>query len=151
MITRKEIETLPNTIGIYLFKKDKTINYIGKSVNIKARLLSHLENSKLDNKERSMIINSNKIETIVTESEFKALILETKLIGEFQPKYNSIWKDDKSPLYIKVTIKNEFPKILITRKPASVKATADEESLYFGPFLLIKKEEKKKKKKQKKK
>ena len=142
MITRKEIETLPNTIGIYLFKKDKTINYIGKSVNIKARLLSHLENSKLDNKERSMIINSNKIETIVTESEFKALILEAKLIREFQPKYNSIWKDDKSPLYIKVTIKNEFPKILITRKPASVKATADEESLYFGPFSSVRMVEK---------
>ena len=137
MITRKEIETLPNTIGIYLFKKDKTINYIGKSVNIKARLLSHLENSKLDNKERSMIINSNKIETIVTESEFKALILEAKLIREFQPKYNSIWKDDKSPLYIKITIKNEFPKIFITRKPAFVKTTADEESLYFGPFSSV--------------
>ena len=142
MITRKEIETLPNTIGIYLFKKDKTINYIGKSVNIKARLLSHLENSKLDNKERSMIVNSNKIETIITESEFKALILEAKLIREFQPKYNSIWKDDKSPLYIKITIKNEFPKILITRKPASIKATANGESLYFGPFSSVRMVEK---------
>ena len=142
MITRKEIETLPSTIGIYLFKRDKTINYIGKSVNIKARLLSHLENSKLDNKERSMIINSNKIETIVTESEFKALILEAKLIREFQPKYNSIWKDDKSALYIKITIKNEFPKIFINRKPAFVKTTADEESLYFGPFSSVRMVEK---------
>lgn len=142
MITRKEIEQLPNTVGLYLFKQNKTINYIGKSVNIKARLLSHLENSKLDNKERSIITNSNKIETIITESEFKALILEAKLIREFQPKYNSIWKDDKSPLYIKITIKDEFPKILITRKPAFVKTTANEGSLYFGPFSSVRMVEK---------
>src|SRR3990170_4628832 len=116
MITRKQIEHLPSTIGIYLFKKDREINYIGKSINIKARVSSHLENAKLDNKERLIIENSNKIETIITESEFKALILEAKLIRELQPKYNSIWKDDKSPLYIKITIKEEFPKIIITRK-----------------------------------
>src|SRR3989339_1869392 len=131
MITRKEIEIHPSTIGIYLFKRDKTVNYIGKSVNIKARLLSHLENSKLDNKERSIIANSNKIETIITESEFKALILEAKLIREFQPKYNSIWKDDKSPLYIKITIKNEFPKVLLSRKEN------DKQNLYFGPFSSV--------------
>jgi excinuclease ABC subunit C len=82
--------------------------------------LSHLENSKLDNKERLIIDNSNKIETIVTESEFKALIMEAKLIRELQPKYNSIWKDDKSPLYIKITIKDEFPKVIITRKPSDI-------------------------------
>ena len=75
MITRNQIDNLPNTIGLYLFKKNEIINYIGKSVNIKARLLSHLENAKLDNKERLIIDNSNKIETIVTESEFKALII----------------------------------------------------------------------------
>lgn len=134
MITRKEIEQLPSTIGIYLFKKDKAVNYIGKSVNIKTRLLSHLENSKLDNKERLIIINSNKIETIITESEFKALILEAKLIRDFQPKYNSIWKDDKSPLYIRITIKDEFPKIIITRKPS--------EPLFFGPFSSVRMVEK---------
>ena len=95
MITKNQIKNLPNTIGLYFFKKDKIINYIGKSVNIKARVSSHLENAKLDNKERLIIQNSDKIGTIVTESEFKALILEAKLIKEFQPKYNSIWKDDK--------------------------------------------------------
>ncbi|PJA55284.1 hypothetical protein CO165_04410 [Candidatus Roizmanbacteria bacterium CG_4_9_14_3_um_filter_33_18] len=131
MITRNQIDNLPNTIGLYLFKKNEIINYIGKSVNIKARLLSHLENAKLDNKERLIIDNSNKIETIVTESEFKALIIEAKLIRELQPKYNSIWKDDKSPLYIKITIKDEFPKIIITRKEF------DKKSLYFGPFSSV--------------
>lgn len=131
MITKSQINALPNTIGVYLFKNNQAINYIGKSVDIKARILSHLENAKLDNKERLIIKNSNKIETIVTESEFKALILEAKLIREIQPKYNSIWKDDKSPLYIKITIKDGFPKVLITRKEI------DNNSLYFGPFSSV--------------
>lgn len=138
MITRKEIGRLPNTIGIYIFKKDEAINYIGKSVNIKARVSSHLENSKLDNKERLIINNSDTIKVITTESEFKALILEAKLIREFQPKYNSIWKDDKSPLYIKLTMKEKYPKVFLTRKPSSAEATegkkTDKQNLYFGPF-----------------
>ena len=134
MITRSQIDNLPNTIGLYVFKNNETINYIGKSINIKARLLSHLENAKLDNKERLIIDNSNKIETIITESEFKALIIEAKLIRELQPKYNSIWKDDKSPLYIKITIKDEYPKIFITRKPS--------EPLFFGPFSSVRMVEK---------
>ena len=135
MVTRNQIDNLPSTIGLYLFKKDNIINYIGKSVNIKMRVLSHLENTKLDNKEKLIIESSNKIETIVTESEFKALLLEAKLIRELQPKYNSIWKDDKSPLYIKITSKDEYPKVLITRKPS-------DKFLYFGPFSSVKMAEK---------
>ena len=131
MITRNQVKDLPSTIGLYLFKKDKIINYIGKSVNIKTRVSSHLENAKLDNKERLIIHNSNTVEIITTESEFKALILEAKLIKEFQPKYNSIWKDDKSPLYIKITIKDEYPKVLLSRKEN------DNKSLYFGPFSSV--------------
>ncbi len=128
MITKKQIKQLPSTIGVYLFKKDKIINYIGKSVNIRARVSSHLENAKLDNKERLIIDNSNTIKIIPTESEFKALILEAKLVRELQPKYNSIWKDDKSPLYIKITIKDKFPKIFLTRRETNM------DNLYFGPF-----------------
>lgn len=138
MINKSQINNLPNMIGLYLFKNNRATNYIGKSVNIKARVLSHLENAKLDNKERLIIENSNKIETIITDSEFKALILEAKLIREFQPKYNSIWKDDKSPLYIKITFNEEFPKILITRRESN------KQSLYFGPFSSVKMVEKRK-------
>jgi excinuclease ABC subunit C len=137
MITRSQIDNLPNTTGLHLFKNDNVINYIGKSVNIKARVLSHLENAKLDNKERLIIENSNIIETLITESEFKALILEARLIKEHQPKYNSIWKDDKSPLYIKISVKEDFPKVLITRKPS-----LDETGLYFGPFSSVRMVEK---------
>jgi len=136
MINKNQIDNLPNTIGLYLFKNNETINYIGKSVNIKARVLSHLENAKLDKKESLIIENSNKIETIIADSEFKALILEAKLIRELQPKYNSIWKDDKSPLYIKITHNDEFPKILITRRESN------KQNLYFGPFSSVRMVEK---------
>ena len=132
MITRSQIDSLPSMIGLYLFKNNESINYIGKSVNIKARVISHLENAKLDNKERLIIENSNKIEVIIADSEFKALILEAKLIRELQPKYNSIWKDDKSPLYIKISTADEFPKITIVRKES------EKRSLYFGPFSSVK-------------
>ena len=135
MITKSQIDNLPSTIGIYFFKNDKVVNYIGKSVNIKARVSSHLENAKLDNKEKLIIKNSNIVEAVATESEFKALILEAKLIRELQPKYNSIWKDDKSPLYIKITVKEELPKIMITRKPS-------DRSLCFGPFSSVRMVEK---------
>ena len=136
MITRSQIDSLPSMIGLYLFKNNESINYIVKSVNIKARVISHLENAKLDNKERLIIENSNKIEVIIADSEFKALILEAKLIRELQPKYNSIWKDDKSPLYIMISTTEEYPKITITRKPSEKK------SLYFGPFSSVKMVEK---------
>jgi len=135
MITKSQIDNLPSTIGIYFFKNDKVVNYIGKSVNIKARVSSHLENAKLDNKEKLIIENSNIVEAFATESEFKALIIEAKLIRELQPKYNSIWKDDKSPLYIKITVKEELPKIMITRKPS-------DRSLCFGPFSSVRMVEK---------
>ncbi|MEK7597562.1 MAG: GIY-YIG nuclease family protein [Patescibacteria group bacterium] len=131
MITKSQINNLPDTIGLYLFKNNGVINYIGKSVNIKVRVSSHLENAKIDNKEKLIVNNSNMIETILTESEFKALILEAKLIRELQPKYNSIWKDDKSLLYIKITIKDEFPKVGLVRKES------DKQNLYFGPFSSV--------------
>lgn len=132
MITKNQVNDLPSTIGLYLFKNGEIINYIGKSVNIRARVFSHLENAKLDNKERLIINNSKTVETITTESEFKALILEARLIKELQPKYNSIWKDDKSPLYIKITINEKYPKIFLIRRETN------EHNLYFGPFSSTK-------------
>lgn len=132
MITKKQTVNLPSTTGVYLFKHDNEILYIGKSVNIKARVRSHIENSKLDRKEFLIIKNSNKIESIVVDNEFQALILESELIKNHHPKYNVIWKDGKSYLYVKITIKEVFPKVLLSRKEK------DNNSLYFGPFSSTK-------------
>jgi len=118
---------LPSTAGIYLFKKGKTYLYIGKSINIKARVLSHVENSQQDTKEYAIVSQSDSIETQITDSEFKALLLESELIQIHHPKYNVIWRDGKSHLYIKIT-EEKYPKIYPVRKED------DKKSLYFGPF-----------------
>lgn len=127
-LSRTEIKKIPSFVGVYSFlKKGKPI-YIGKSINVKARLLSHLESVKLDNKERAIVSNSDGIEAQVTDSEFKALILESRLIQTHHPHYNTRWKDDKSYLYLKISVKEEYPKIQPARKEENEKAR------YFGPF-----------------
>ena len=125
------VNYLPSTSGVYLFKKGNNILYIGKSVNIKARVLSHFENAKIDRKESLIIECSDSIDYIVTDSEFKALLLEAKMIQKHHPKYNVIWRDDKSHLYIKITVKETYPKVLIVRKEN------DGRSTYFGPFSSV--------------
>lgn len=123
-----DFQKIPSTSGVYLFyEKDKVI-YVGKSVNLRARIRSHFKNAKIDNKEKMIVEKTTKIETKVTESDFLATLLEAELIKKHQPKYNLRWKDDKNFLYIKITIKDEYPKLFPVRKEN------DGKSLYFGPF-----------------
>lgn len=129
--TREEILKLPTTTGIYQYICNGEIIYIGKSVSLKARLISHAENAKIDAKEAGIVNNADTIKCIVTDSEFKALLLESQLISRIKPRYNVRWKDDKSYLYIKVTIKDTYPKFYLTRKED------DKKSLYFGPFPSV--------------
>ena len=130
-LNKDKIKKLPGFTGVYSFlKKNKPI-YIGKSVNVKARLLSHLENARIDRKERLIIENADKLEYFVTDSEFKALILESKLIQTHHPHYNVRWKDDKSYLYIKVIINDQYPKVFATRKES------EKGIKYFGPFPSV--------------
>lgn len=128
---KKSLGQAPSTVGIYLFKSQEKIIYIGKSVNLKARLLSHLENSKIDVKEAKIFGMADSVECQVTDSEFKALLLEAELIKTYKPKYNLILKDNKSNLYVKITIKDQYPKVLMSRKED------DGKSLYFGPFPSV--------------
>jgi len=131
MITKDIAGKLPSTFGVYIFKHKDEVLYVGKSINIKARVISHLENAPLDRKENLIVSQSDSIEHIITESEFKALLLESSLIKKYHPKYNIIWKDNKSYLYIKIT-KSEFPKVLLSRSEFDGKST------YFGPFSSVK-------------
>ncbi|MBI3619857.1 GIY-YIG nuclease family protein [Candidatus Roizmanbacteria bacterium] len=125
---RQNLEGTPSTAGVYIFSRQGQILYIGKSVNIKARLKSHFEGAKNDQKEAQIVNNADTIQIIVTDSEFKALLLESRLIQAHQPQYNRRWKDDKSYLYIKITVKDKFPKIYPVRREN------DGRSFYFGPF-----------------
>lgn len=126
---RESLNEAPSTAGIYIYRTGKEIVYIGKSVNIKARLISHWENAKIDNKEAAIIHSANSIDCIVTDSELNALIFESQLINKHKPKYNARWRDDKSYLYIKINWKDAFPKIFPVRRE-----NHDSKSVYFGPF-----------------
>ena len=131
-INRLSFKSLPSSTGVYIFKKNSEYIYIGKSNNIKARILSHLENAKEIPKEKYIFKNSNSLKYFSVDSEFNALILEASLIQKYHPKYNVIWKDGKSYLYIKVAVQDKYPKLFPVRKEV------DTNSLYFGPFSSAK-------------
>ncbi len=123
-----DIERVPTTNGIYMFRNDAEILYVGKSVNIRARVHSHIESAKISAKESGITGASTNIEYAVTDSEFNALLLESSLIQKYRPKYNVQWRDDKSYLYIKITTYDEYPKLFVVRKER------EKGSAYFGPF-----------------
>ena len=128
MITSKNISSIPSTTGVYFFYKNDIPIYIGKAVNLKARLTSHLQNARLDRKEQAIIEQADRLDYTQTLSDFEAIILEANLVRKFMPQYNIQLKDDKSYLYIKISIKDEYPKISLVRREN------DGVSLYFGPF-----------------
>lgn len=128
MIILENIKDLPSASGIYRFlHKGKPI-YVGKSVNIKTRVLSHIRAAEFSKKESLIINNADDVDYQITIGDFDAIILEAKLIKKYKPKYNIVLKDDKQFLYLKITIKDEYPKVYPVRKEF------DHKSLYFGPF-----------------
>jgi excinuclease ABC subunit C len=132
VITQDQIKLLPQAIGIYLFKRGLVYVYIGKSLNIKERVHNHYERATIDAKEKAIIENSDLVEYIICSSELHALVLESQFIQKYHPPYNVIWKDDKSYLYIKIPIKDPFPRVSLTRREN------DGKSLYFGPYSSTK-------------
>jgi excinuclease ABC subunit C len=124
-----KVKQLPESPGIYIFSnlKDKPI-YVGKSFNLKERIRSYFSKSLLL-KTKNMVNEARKISYIKVSSELEALLLESKLIKLYKPKYNSISKDDKNPLYIKIT-KDSYPKVLTARKIEE----KENNIAFFGPF-----------------
>lgn len=131
-LRKENLNQVPATTGVYLFFDKNEAVYIGKSVNLKARLSSHWENARIDSKEAGIINSSSHISYVITDSELKALLLEAQLIQTYKPKYNVRWRDDKSNLYVKITKGDIYPKIFIIRKESHNKT-----SLYFGPFPSV--------------
>ncbi|KKR49781.1 MAG: excinuclease ABC subunit C, excinuclease ABC subunit C [Microgenomates group bacterium GW2011_GWC1_41_8] len=122
------LTNIPVTPGIYQFLNNEgEILYVGKAINLKNRVKSYFQKNLLSPKTQQLVKQIKTIKTVKTESEFDALLLEAKLINSLQPKYNITWRDDKHPLYIKIT-PEEFPKIQTVRRED------DKKSVYFGPF-----------------
>lgn len=128
---KKKIKSLPTTPGIYLYKDENgVIIYVGKAVNLKRRVKQYFEPiDTLSPKTQQLVSHIASITTIKTVTEFDALLLEANCIRKYQPKYNIIAKDDKSPIYIEITRKEPLPRILLVRKPP--KTT---NSFIAGPF-----------------
>jgi excinuclease ABC subunit C len=111
-----------------LDEKNKIL-YVGKAKNLKNRVSSYfLKSADLGTKTTILVSQIAKIKTIVVNSEVEALILESNYIKKFKPKYNIKLTDDKSYPTIRITVKDQFPKVLVARRPT------DKNSMYFGPF-----------------
>ncbi|MDE6388114.1 MAG: excinuclease ABC subunit UvrC [Lachnospiraceae bacterium] len=126
----EELKKLPNSPGVYLMHDDAdTIIYVGKAVNLHNRVRSYFRKivgrgPQID----KMVQQIARFEYIVTDSELEALVLENNLIKEYSPKYNTMLKDDKTYPYIKVTMGEEYPRILFSREMKK------DRSKYFGPY-----------------
>lgn len=130
---KEQLKILPDKPGVYLMKnKENEIIYVGKAISLKNRVRQYFQSSKNQPiKVRAMVENITSFEYIITDSELEALILECNLIKENRPKYNILLRDDKTYPYIKVTMKEDYPRIIKTRR--FVKDGGE----YFGPFTNV--------------
>lgn len=126
----EELKKLPKEPGVYIMRDEKdVILYVGKAVNLHNRVRSYFrENIGRGPMIDKMVSLIARFEYIVTDSELEALVLENNLIKENSPKYNTLLKDDKTYPYIKVTLGEEYPRILFSR------TMKKDRSKYFGPY-----------------
>ena len=126
----EELKKLPRKPGVYIMRDDKdVILYVGKAINLHNRVRSYFrENIGRGPAIDQMVSLIARFEYIVTDSELEALVLENNLIKENSPKYNTLLKDDKTYPYIKVTVGEDYPRILFSR------TMKKDKSCYFGPY-----------------
>ena len=125
---------IPLDPGIYIFKDhNKKILYIGKAKVLRNRIKSYFQNQKeLEPKTIKMLLMATILETIETDSEIEALLLEAEMIKRYLPKYNVQMRDDKNYLWLGISIGEEYPRVFYSRRPENF---ADRNNLYFGPYI----------------
>ncbi|MCL2320576.1 MAG: excinuclease ABC subunit UvrC [Oscillospiraceae bacterium] len=131
---QEELKKLPQSPGIYMMKNNADeIIYVGKAKNLNNRVHSYFRESsqKTSEKVRSLVAHIEEFEYIITDSEKEALLLECNLIKKYRPKYNILLKDDKNYPYIKITMNEDFPRLIFTRN------IAKDGCEYYGPFSEI--------------
>jgi excinuclease ABC subunit C len=123
--------TGPDVPGVYLFRSSRgDVIYVGKARSLRRRVLDHLR-AKIE-KDGTIVAQSASVEFVPTRTEREALLLEASLIKQYQPPSNVLLKDDKSYPYIAVTASEEFPRILLVRRPKRTPGT-----LLFGPYTSV--------------
>lgn len=126
----EELKKLPSLPGVYIMHDEQdAIIYVGKAISLKNRVRQYFQKSRnLGIKKEQMVEQIARFEYIVTDSELEALVLESNLIKEHCPKYNTMLKDDKNYPFIKVTVGEAFPRIMTAR------SMKKDKSKYFGPY-----------------
>lgn len=130
---QEELKKLPENPGVYIMKDENgAIIYVGKARVLKNRVRQYFQTSAVHSpKVAAMVAKIGKFECIVTDTELEALILECNLIKEHKPRFNIMLKDDKSYPYIKITMNEDYPRILMTRR------VEKDGAKYFGPYSSV--------------
>lgn len=126
----EELKKLPARPGVYIMHDERdAIIYVGKAISLRNRVRQYFQSSRNKGaKIEQMVTHIARFEYIVTDSELEALVLESNLIKEHRPKYNTMLKDDKSYPFIKVTVQEAYPRVLFARQMKKDK------NRYFGPY-----------------
>ena len=129
----EELKKLPSKPGVYLMHDDTDeIIYVGKAVSLRNRVRQYFQSSRNKTaKIEKMVSKIARFEYIVTDSELEALVLECNLIKEHRPRYNTMLKDDKGYPYIRITVNEDFPRIMMAR------TMKKDKSRYFGPYTSM--------------
>ena len=132
-IVAEKLQLLPDSPGVYIMKDAQgKIIYVGKAVILKNRVRQYFQSNKNHSpKVRAMVAKIADFETILTGSEVEALILECNLIKKHRPRYNISLKDDKTYPYVKVSLAEDYPRVMITRR------VLKDGSRYFGPYTNV--------------
>ncbi len=126
----EELRKLPAKPGVYLMHDERdAIIYVGKAISLKNRVRQYFQSSRNKGvKIEQMVTHIARFEYIITDSELEALVLECNLIKEHRPKYNTMLMDDKTYPFIKVTVQEDYPRVMLVRRMVKDKAK------YFGPY-----------------
>jgi excinuclease ABC subunit C len=129
-----DLKTLPHSPGVYLMRDEAArILYVGKARDLSKRVSSYFAGREaLSSKIPVLVSSIHHIDYIPTASEREALLVERSLIRQIQPHFNTMWRDDKSYPYVKISWNEECPSVYLTRKKQSDGAA------YFGPFTNVK-------------
>jgi excinuclease ABC subunit C len=123
------LKTLTSRPGVYqMIGADEEVLYVGKAANLKKRVSSYFQKRIQDPKTRVMLSHVQEVQVTVTRSEAEALLLEYNLINRHRPRYNVIWRDDKSYPYIYASTDQTFPRLVLHR------GTRKGKGRYFGPY-----------------
>jgi len=129
----RKLATLPDGPGVYLWKDESgAVIYVGKAKRLRSRVRSYFLDDHADSPKSQLLVRHiADVETIVVPDEAQSLLLENNLIKEYQPRFNVRLKDDKSYPSIAVTVREPFPRVLVTRRPDIPGAR------YFGPYTDV--------------